>query len=349
MSQPLRQPVSGQRASSGVQRWTDRAALLRGRVGRRLIQMLIVLLGTTVLNFVLLKLMPGDLVDVIASESGNVSPEYVAQLRQAYGIDQSVTTQLLHYVSHVLRLDLGFSFRFGEPVAQLIFERLGPTLALIGTALVLSVLLGVALGVLAARKPHGIVDTTLSALATVGYSAPMFWTALLLIVVFGVHLEWLPIGGIVDTNVAHHGFGLFVDWVRHLILPAATLVLYYMAVFARLSRASMIETLHEDFIRTARAKGARPWRVLIRHALRHAVLPVLTMLGLQSSALLGGSIVVETVFGWPGLGQLSFEAIKSRDVNLLVGVLLLSAVLVVVLNLLVDLLYGWIDPRVRKR
>jgi peptide/nickel transport system permease protein len=325
------------------------SAIAGRRIGRRLIQLVFVLLGTTVLNFVLLKLMPGDLVDVIASESGNVSPEYVAQLREAYGLNQNVVLQLLHYVGHALRLDLGFSFRFGEPVTAMIFGRLPATLALIGTALVVSVLLGVLLGVLAARRPHGFVDTLLSTLATLGYSAPMFWTALMFIVVFGVRLEWLPIGGVVDTNIAHHGLALLLDRLRHLVLPAATLVLYYVAVFARLSRASMIESLQEDFIRTARAKGGRPWYVLTHHALRHAMLPVLTMLGLQSSALLGGSVIVETVFGWPGLGQLSFEAIKSRDVNLLVGVLLLSAVLVVLLNLIVDLLYGLIDPRTRHR
>jgi peptide/nickel transport system permease protein len=309
----------------------------------------LVLLGTTVLNFVLLKLMPGDLVDVIASESGNVSPQFVAQLREAYGLDHNVAWQLLHYVGHALRLDLGFSFRFGEPVSALIFGRLPATLALIGTALVVSVSLGMLLGVLAARRPHGVVDTLVSSLATIGYSAPMFWTALMLIVIFGVHLEWLPIGGVVDTNVAHHGAALLLDRLRHLVLPAATLVLYYVAIFARLARASMIETLQEDFIRTARAKGGRPWYVVTHHALRHALLPVLTMLGLQGSALIGGSVIVETVFGWPGLGQLSFEAIKSRDVNLLVGVLLFSAVLVVALNLIVDLLYGLVDPRTRYR
>ncbi|MBB5423201.1 peptide/nickel transport system permease protein [Paraburkholderia sp. JPY158] len=319
------------------------------KIGRRLIQLVLVLFGTTVLNFALLKLMPGDLVDVIASESGNVSPQYVAQLREAYGLNQGVVWQLLHYVEHALRLDLGFSFRFGEPVATLIFGRLPATLALIGTALLVSVSLGLLLGVLAARRPHGFVDMLVSTLATLGYSAPMFWTALMLIVVFGVYLEWLPIGGVADTNVAHHGFALLLDHLRHLVLPAATLVLYYVAIFARLARASMIETLQEDFIRTARAKGGRPWYVTTHHALRHAVLPVLTMLGLQGSALIGGSVVVETVFGWPGLGQLSFEAIKSRDVNLLVGVLLLSAFLVVLLNLIVDLLYGLIDPRTRSR
>lgn len=325
------------------------SALAAHRIGRRLIQLVLVLLGTTVLNFALLKLMPGDLVDVIASESGNVSPQYVAQLREAYGLNQSAATQLLHYIGHALRLDLGFSFRFGEPVTALVFGRLPATLALIGTALVVSVSLGILLGVCAARRPHGVVDTLVSTLATLGYSAPMFWTALMLIVIFGVHLEWLPIGGVVDTNIAHHGFALLLDRLGHLVLPAATLVLYYVAIFARLARASMIETLQEDFIRTARAKGGRPWYVVTHHALRHAVLPVLTMLGLQGSALIGGSVIVETVFGWPGLGQLSFEAIKSRDVNLLVGVLLLSACLVVLLNLIVDLLYGLIDPRTRHR
>jgi peptide/nickel transport system permease protein len=325
------------------------SALAGRRIGRRLIHLVLVLLGTTVLNFVLLKLMPGDLVDVIASESGNVSPQFVAQLREAYGLDHNVAWQLLHYVGHALRLDLGFSFRFGEPVAALIFGRLPATLALIGTALIVSVSLGMLLGVLAARRPHGVVDTLVSSLATIGYSAPMFWTALMLIVIFGVHLEWLPIGGVVDTNVAHHGAALLLDRLRHLVLPAATLVLYYVAIFARLARASMIETLQEDFIRTARAKGGRPWYVVTHHALRHALLPVLTMLGLQGSALIGGSVIVETVFGWPGLGQLSFEAIKSRDVNLLVGVLLFSAVLVVALNLIVDLLYGLVDPRTRYR
>jgi len=322
-------------------------ALPARSIGRRVAQMILVLLGTTVLNFVLLKLMPGDLVDVIASESGNVSPAYVAQLREAYGMNQSLALQLLHYVQHALHFDLGFSFRFGEPVARLIVERLPATLLLIGTALCVSVVLGLALGVLAARKPHGVLDTLFSALATLGYSAPMFWTALMLIVLFGVRLEWLPIGGIVDTDAPSHGLALAANVARHLVLPAATLVLYYVAVFARLARASMLETLHEDFIRTARAKGGEPWYVIMRHALRPAVLPVLTMLGMQGSALLGGSIVVETVFGWPGLGQLSFEAIKSRDVTLLVGILLMSAALVVVLNLIVDVLYGLVDPRVR--
>jgi peptide/nickel transport system permease protein len=316
-------------------------------IGRRLVQLAGVVASTAVLNFALLKALPGDLVDVIASESGSVSAEYVAQLRQMYGLDRHVLLQLLSYLGRVAQGDLGFSFRFGEPVLGLVLQRLGPTLALVGTALLLSVLAGVLLGMAAARRPHGLTDTVLSGLATLGYSAPMFWTALMLIVLFGVHLEWLPIGGLSDVGAGYGGLRLWLDRARHLVLPALTLSIYYVAVYARLARASMVETLAEDFIRTARAKGAGERRVLFGHALRHAVLPVLTMLGLQSSALLGGSIVVETVFGWPGLGQLSFEAVRSRDIPLLLAVLLFSGVLVVLANLLVDLVQARLDPRVR--
>ena len=317
------------------------------RILRRLLQLLGVVLGTAVLNFALLKAMPGDLVDVIASESGSVSAEYVAQLRQMYGLDRHAFDQLLSYLGRIAQGDLGFSFRFGEPVLGLVLHRLGPTLALVGVALMASVIAGVLLGVASARRPHGVTDTVLSALATLGYSAPMFWTALMLIVLFGVHLEWLPIGGLSDVSAGHRGPRLWLDYLHHLVLPALTLSIYYVAVYARLARASMIETLAEDYIRTARAKGAPEGRVIFGHALRNAVVPVLTMLGLQSSALLGGSIVVETVFGWPGLGQLSYEAIKSRDIPVLLAVLLFSGILVVLANLLVDVMQARLDPRVR--
>lgn len=314
---------------------------------RRLVQLAGVVLATAVLNFALLKALPGDLVDVIASESSSVTPEYVAQLRQLYGLDRGVGEQLAAYLGRIAQGDLGFSFRYGEPVLGLVLDRLGPTLALVATALLVSVAVGVLLGVACARRPHGLADTAISAFATVGYSAPMFWTALMLVVLFGVHLEWLPVGGLREIGAGHTGPRLLLDYLHHLVLPALTLSIYYMAVYARLARASMIETLSEDYIRTARAKGAGEGRVVFGHALRNAVLPVLTMLGLQSSALLGGSIVVETVFAWPGLGQLSFEAIKSRDLPVLLAVLLFSAVLVVLANALVDAAQARLDPRVR--
>lgn len=319
------------------------------RILARLLQLAGVVLATAVLNFLLLKALPGDLVDTIASESGSVPAEYVAQLRSLYGLDRSTPAQLLAYLGQLAHGDFGYSFRFGEPVLHLVLARLGPTVALVGTALLCSTVAGVLLGVAAARRPHGLVDTALSALATAGYSAPLFWTALMLIVLFGVRLEWLPIAGVREVNAGYHGLRLLLDYAAHLALPALTLSIYYVAVYMRLTRAAMVETLAEDFIRTARAKGAREARVLFGHALRHALLPVFTMLGVQSSALLGGSIVVETVFAWPGLGQLSFEAIKSRDLPVLLAVLLCSGALVVLANLLVDLVQTLLDPRVRRQ
>ncbi|MBV8620452.1 MAG: ABC transporter permease [Curvibacter sp.] len=305
-----------------------------------------VVLATAVLNFGLLKALPGDLVDVIASESGSVSADYVAQLRRLYGLDRSAIEQLGAYLAQILQGDLGYSFRFGEPVLPLVLHRLPATLALVGLALALSALLGVWLGALAARRPFGLGDTVISALATLGYSAPMFWTALMLIVLFGVRLEWFPVAGLYEVGAGYQGLRLLLDMLWHLVLPVLTLSVYYLAVYVRLTRASVIETLQEDFIRTARAKGGGESHVLWRHALRHALLPVLTLLGLQASALLGGSIVVETVFAWPGLGQLSFEAIKSRDVPVLLAVLLFSAGLVVLVNALVDALQRRLDPRI---
>lgn len=314
---------------------------------RRLPLIFLTVLGTAILNFFLLKAVPGDLVDVIAVQSGSATPEYMAQLRAAYGLDASLPMQLLHYLGQLAQLDLGHSFRYNEAVLQLILDRLPATLALVGAGLLLALVLGVLIGVASAVRPHGVLDSVLSSVSTLGYSAPMFWTALMLIVLFGVKLDWLPVSGIQDLAANASGWALFGDRLLHLILPASTLAMFYLAMFARLSRASMIETLQQDYIRTARAKGNRGGRVVWRHALRNAFLPVLTMLGLQSSALLGGSIVVESVFAWPGLGQLSFDAITNRDLNLLLGILLFSALLVVLANLLVDLLYGLLDPRVR--
>jgi peptide/nickel transport system permease protein len=315
----------------------------------RALQIAFIVLAIAVLNFALLKALPGDLADVVASESGAASAVQVAELRARYGLDRSAGEQLLSYVGGVFQGNLGYSFRFGEPVLDLILQRIPATISLVSLALLISVIAGMGLGILAARKPHGFSDTALSILASLGYSAPMFWTALMLIVAFGVTLPWFPVGGIRDISAGHTGFRDFLDVLWHLVLPVTTLAIYYVAIYARLSRAALIEQLSEDYIRTARAKGASETRVLFRHALRNASLPVLTMLGLQSSAVLGGSIVVETVFSWPGLGQLSFEAIRSRDIFLLLGVLLLSGVLVVISNIVIDILQARLDPRIRHR
>lgn len=319
------------------------------RILTHLLRLTLIVLAIAVLNFALLKSLPGDLADVVATESGAASSAQVTELRERFGLSRSVLAQLASYVGGVLRGDLGHSFRFGEPVAQLVLGRLPATVALVGLALPISVLLGLMLGMLSARRPNGLIDAVLSLLSTLGYSAPLFWTALMLIVAFGVKVPWFPVGGIRNVTAGYTGLRDIVDVLWHLVLPVATLSIYYLAIYARLCRASLIEQLSEDYIRTARAKGAREGRVLFLHALRNAMLPVLTMLGLQSSAVLGGSIVVETVFAWPGLGQLSFEAVRSRDVQLLLGILLLSGILVVLANLVVDLLQMRLDPRIRHR
>lgn len=318
-----------------------------GLLPRYLGRFAFVLVSTAVLNFCILKLVPGDLVDVIAAENGSVTPEYLAQLRAAYGLDQSFGAQLGHYLARLAQLDLGQSHRFGEPVLQVVLDRVGATVALVGTGLACALLLGVLLGCICARRPGGLLDNAVTAVASLGHAAPVFWTALMLIVLFGVHLDWLPVGGFEDVGAGHQGLRLWLDRAEHMVLPALTIALYYLAVYTRLTRAAMIDALQEDYARTAKAWGHSEWQVIRSHALRNAIMPVLTMLGIQASALLGGSVVVETVFAWPGLGQLAYEAISSRDINLLAGILLFGAALVVTLNILVDLVQHLLDPRTR--
>ncbi|MBX9874156.1 MAG: ABC transporter permease, partial [Beijerinckiaceae bacterium] len=212
----------------------------------------------------------------------------------------------------------------------------------------LAVAIGALLGLLASRHPGGLVDGLISVLATIAYSAPLFWVGLMLVVLFGVHLQWLPTGGMQEVRqVPLQGLDLWADRLRHLVLPATTLALFFVAIYARMTRASMIEAMSQDYIRTARAKGLSENRIALRHGFRNALLPLVTMVGLQAGSLLGGSVVVETVFAWPGMGRLAFEAVSNRDLNLLLSIMLLSSFVVVAVNLVVDLLYVWLDPRIR--
>lgn len=315
---------------------------------RRGWQSLITVLLVAVMNFCLLNAAPGDLADVLAGESGAATPEYMASLRESYGLNQPFAEQLVRYVGHLARLDLGYSFRQNAPVLDVILSRLPATLLLMLVSLALALLAGVALGALAARRPHSLFDTCISTLALLAYAMPLFWLGLMLIVLFSVKLDVLPSSGLTEIGVVHESVAAWLlDVGRHLLLPAATLALFYMAVFTRMTRAAMIEVYGLDFVRTARAKGISEARLVIRHVLRNAILPVVTSVGMQVGAVLGGSVVIETVFGWPGLGRLSFEAIMQRDTNLLLGVLFISSLLVIVVNLAVDLLYTKLDPRIR--
>jgi peptide/nickel transport system permease protein len=320
-----------------------------GYAVRRLLQAVPVILAIVVLNFLLLHLAPGDAAQVLAGEAGSASPEYMAQLRQRFGLDQPLAVQLLLYAKTVLSLDLGFSFRYNTPVLTLILDRLGPTLLLMAMTLVLAVVLGVLLGLAAAARPASWWDMAVSSLALVAYATPLFWVGLMAIVVFSLKLDWFPISGMETVGAFNEGWARVVDVAWHLVLPVVTLALFYLALYTRLTRSAVMEQARMDYVTTARAKGLGERRILAAHILRNAVLPVVTMAGVQAGNLLGGSIVIESVFAWPGLGLLAFQALFARDYNLLMGIFLLSSCLVVLVNLAIDLLYTALDPRVALR
>jgi peptide/nickel transport system permease protein len=318
-----------------------------GYVLRRLTQAVPIILAILVLNFLLLRLAPGDAAQVLAGEAGSASPEYMAQLRERFGLDRPLALQLLLYVKNMLVLDLGFSFRHNMPVLDLILDRMWPTLLLMGVTLIASVGAGIVLGLLAASRVNGWRDTLISILALLSYATPLFWMGLMLIVVLSLRLDWFPTSGMETVAAFHEGGRRVLDIAHHLVLPALTLSLFYMALYTRLMRAAMLEQAGMDYVTTARAKGLTERRITLAHVLRNAVLPVVTMAGVQVGSLLGGSVVVESVFAWPGLGLLAFQSLFARDLNLLMGIFFLSACLVVAVNLIVDVVYTALDPRIQ--
>lgn len=298
-------------------------------------------------NFILLRFAPGDLVDVIAGESGAATKEYLDQLREQFGLNKSFLEQFIAYVSNIAHFDMGFSFRYNAPVAQLIFDRMPATLLLASTGITLAVVIGVSIGVLVSRFRGSILDEAISMLATLGFALPVFWFGIMAIVLFSVKLDWLPIGGMTTVGVFGNSWWQYaLDVGYHLILPAATLSIFYIALYSRITRSAMLEVYQLDYVRTARAKGISELRVLVHHVLRNALLPIVTLTGLQLGSILGGSIVIETVFAWPGLGRLAFDAVSARDINLLLGLFLVNSILVVIMNLIIDLLYSVLDPRI---
>lgn len=313
----------------------------------RLLQAVPVVLGVVVLNFLLLQLAPGDAATVLAGEAGGAPPEYVEQLRARFGLDKPVLVQLGLYLKNILFLDLGFSFRNNSPVLGLILDRLWPTLLLMGATLVISVGGGVLLGVVAAIGVRTWRDHLISVAAVIAYATPLFWVGLMLILVFSIRLDWFPTSGMEDVVAFHEGWARVVDIAHHLVLPTITLSLFYLALYTRLMRATVLEQCGAEYATTARAKGLTERAITMRHVLRNALLPIVTMAGVQVGALLGGSVVVETVFAWPGLGQLAFQSLFARDFNLLLGIFFLSACLVVIVNIVVDVIYVLLDPRIR--
>lgn len=314
--------------------------------GWRLLAALPTLLLILIGLFLLLQLAPGDTVDALMAQMGGGDAKLAADLRQFYGLDMSVASRLGDYLWRLVRFDLGYSAIYGKPVVTVIVERLPATLLLMISSLSFAFAFGMALGVLAARRVNQWPDTLISTLGLIFYATPSFWFGLMSIVVFAVYLQWLPAGGLEDITKNHQGFAQWWDIFLHLILPTLTLGLIFLAIYLRIMRASMLEVQTLDFIRTARAKGLDETRVTIRHVLRNALLPMVTLIGLQAGTMLGGSVVVESVFSLPGLGRLAYEAVVQRDLNTLLGIVFLSALLVILVNFLVDLLYARLDPRI---
>ena len=317
-------------------------------VSRRLGNALPVLAIVAVGAYGLLELAPGDAVDAYLSGSGG-DAGLVAQLRQQWGLDRSFGVRLLSYLLSLLTLDFGWSVAFTRPVREVVLDRVGNTLLLMSAAIAFSFSLGTLLGVAAGSRPRSWLDRFLSSLSLALYAAPSFWLGLMLIVAFAVKLSWFPLGGIATIGAPLSGLAQVLDTAWHLVLPAGALGLVYLALYLRLMRAGMVEAWRSDFVRTACAKGLTRRRIVWRHVARNALLPVVTMLGLQAAAMLGGSVVIESVFAIPGLGRLAYEAVTQRDVPLLLGIILAGTILVILINLLVDLAYARLDPRVVMR
>jgi peptide/nickel transport system permease protein len=316
---------------------------------RRLIQAVPLMLGVVMINFVLIHLAPGSFLELMTAENQVSDPATVALLRTTYGLDDPAWLQLLKYIWALMHFDFGFSYRQNMPVIDAIRINLPATVLLMISSITLAFAVGVAAGVVASTKVRTVWDTVVSVAAMFFFAAPSFWLGIMMIVLFAVKLGWMPVGGMATIGGAANGFGGVLDILHHLILPTLALGLFYAAVYARVMRSSMLEVSQLDFVRTARAKGLSRTRVTISHVLRNALLPVITILGVQMGTILAGSVVIESVFSWPGIGSLLFDSVSSRNYPVVLGILVLGSMVVIVANTAVDLLYMWLDPRIEIR
>jgi peptide/nickel transport system permease protein len=323
------------------------------------LQIIPVLLGVSIVVFFMVRAIPGDPAQIMLGQQATQAQ--VQQVRENMGLDKPIFVQYGLFLKDALRGDLGDSIVTGRPVTTELMVRLPATFELTAFAMLLAVLVGVPVGVIAAVKQYSVLDKTTSVLALTGISMPIFWLAMILVVIFGVNWELLPFPGRLDPttgitaitglvlvdSLLTLNFAVFWDGLLHLIMPALALGTIPMAVVMRMTRSSMLEVMGEDYVRTARAKGVVPWRVVFKHALRNAMLPTITVIGLQVGLLMGGAIITETIFSWPGIGLYAYDSISSRDYASIQGVVLYGALLFVLVNLVVDILYAVLDPRVR--
>lgn len=313
---------------------------------RRLLHALPLFLCVIVFNFILIHLAPGDPIQALVGEFP--APEsYIAEMRRAFGLDQPLYIQLLLYVKNIVTGDFGFSFYYRQPVLTVILDRVPATLQLMVPALIFSAIVGILLGILSARQPFSLSDNAISAFSLFGYCVPAFWLGQMLMVIFSIELSWLPSQGIKTVGADLEGLPDFLDRIAHLLLPLAALAIRHLAVNARMMRSSMLEVANEDFVRVARAKGLAEKQVIARHMVPNALMPVVTIIGVDIGFLFTGSVLVESVFGWPGIGRLMYESIVKRDYPVLMGNFLITTAIVVAVNLIVDLVYIWLDPRVK--
>lgn len=303
--------------------------------------LLIVIIGC----FLMLEMAPGDAVDAYAVSFGG-DANTIAEMRARWGLDQSIWHRLGAYLAALVQGNLGWSVGFNRPILDVIFERLPNTLLLMGAATALSFVVGSVLGIIAGSRPGSFRDRFLSVASLVLYAIPGFWLALVLVILFSIRLRWLPSSGVETIASGKEGWARAADIARHLVLPVVSLALIYLALYLRVMRASMADIWRMDFVRALKARGISRPRIVLRHVARNALLPLVTMLGLQAASMLGGSVVIESVFAVPGLGRLAQEAVASRDTPLLLGVILTSAIMVIFVNFIVDLLYLWLDPRI---
>jgi peptide/nickel transport system permease protein len=314
----------------------------------RLAQGVPVLLAVIAINFVLIHAAPGDPTHYIIGDA-DVDPAFVERLRSELGLDQAIHVQLWRYLRRAASGDLGYSFVSSATVLSLISARLLPTLLLMGTQYVLSALVGIGLGVIAARRPDSAVDAGVTVLSLVGYAMPLFWLGQMLLLLLAVQVNWFPLQGMYSLRHRYTGMAAVLDVAHHLVLPTLTLSLFNLALIVHLTRANLREVLGQEFIMVARAKGVRERHVLLRHGLRNALLPVVTIIGMNFRTLIAGAVLTETVFAWPGIGRLTYDAIFARDYPLLMGVFIFTCVMVIVGNLLTDIAYAALDPRIRHR
>lgn len=313
---------------------------------RRAFYILPLLICAVVFIFLLIHLAPGDPVDYLVGEAG-ADRAMIERLRAQMGLDQPLYIQLFRYVAQVLSGNLGYSLVAGAPVSDLILERLPATLLLMASQYALSALVGISLGVVSSRNPHSATDNIITIVSLASFAIPIFWLGQMLILIFGYHLSWFPIQGMTNVRENYTGWRYALDVAYHMTLPVVALSIYNLGLVLRLTRTSMIQVLAQEYIKVAHAKGLSEGTVLRRHALRNALLPVVTVIGLEIPGLISGAVLAETVFAWPGLGRLTFDAINSRDYPLLMGMFIFISFFVVISNLVVDILYSILDPRIR--